>query len=192
MVGSFSVLGGALAAALSDHWPQRQIIVVSDGSTDDTLEVLARYRRFVDVVAVPAGGKALALNAGVAEARGEIVVFADARQVFAADALRELAAPFADPQVGAVTGELSYTIPDRRLNTDGDNGGTVPSWTGGLSLQYSLPYLQSQVQDFGLPEFFNRLIPLAGPPRPVLATHGAAARCSAEVSTLVGREDPSG
>src|ERR1700690_1076486 len=60
----------------------------------------------------------------------------------------------------AVTGELSYTIPDRRLNTDGDNGGTVPSWTGGLSVQYSLPYLQSQVQDFGLPEFFNRLVPL--------------------------------
>ena len=55
---------------------------------------------------VPPGGKALALNAGVAHARFDIVVFADARQVFAHDALRQLVAPFADPPVGAVTGEL--------------------------------------------------------------------------------------
>ena len=61
--------------------------------------VLARYRGVGrDVVAVPAGGKALALNAGVARARFDIVVFADARQVFAPDALRELVAPFADPR----------------------------------------------------------------------------------------------
>jgi hypothetical protein len=65
-----------------------------------------------------------------------------------------LARPF------AVTGELSYTIPDRRLNSDFSNGGSVPTWNGGLSLQYSLPYLQSQVTDFGLPEVVNRLIPL--------------------------------
>lgn len=60
----------------------------------------------------------------------------------------------------AITGELSYTIPDRRLNTTGDNGGTVPSWNAGLSLQYSIPYLQSQVKDLGLPDFIGRLIPL--------------------------------
>ncbi len=100
----------------------RQIIVVSDGSTDDTLAVLARYpsRDLVDVVAVPPGGKALALNAGIERARHEIIVFADARQVFAADALRELVAPFADPQVGAVTGELRLDAesPCRRSNRD--------------------------------------------------------------------------
>jgi poly-beta-1,6-N-acetyl-D-glucosamine synthase len=99
---------------------QRQIIVVSDGSTDDTLDVLARYRRFVDVLAVPPGGKALALNAGVAQARFDIVVFADARQVFAPDALRELVAPFADSGVGAVTGELRLDAesPCRRSDRD--------------------------------------------------------------------------
>jgi len=101
----------------------RQIIVVSDGSTDDTLDVLARYRRFVDVVTVPPGGKALALNAGIEQARHEILVFADARQVFAADALRELAAPFADPRVGAVTGELRLDAesPCRRSDRDRRN-----------------------------------------------------------------------
>ena len=95
----------------------RQIIVVSDGSTDDTLEVLARYRAPIDIVSVEAGGKAAALNAGVARAQHEIIVFADARQVFAADALVELTAPFRDPRVGAVTGELLLDCesPGRRL-----------------------------------------------------------------------------
>ena len=99
---------------------RRQIVVVSDGSTDDTLGALARYRGVVDVVAVPPGGKALALNAGVVVARHEILVYADARQVFSPDALRELVAPFADPQVGAVTGELLLDAesPCRRSGRD--------------------------------------------------------------------------
>jgi biofilm PGA synthesis N-glycosyltransferase PgaC len=117
-----SRLPARLDNLLSLDYPaaQRQIIVVSDGSTDDTLGVLARYRRLVDVLAVPPGGKALALNAGVAQARFDIIVFADARQVFAPDALRELVAPFADSGVGAVTGELRLDAesPCRRSDRD--------------------------------------------------------------------------
>jgi hypothetical protein len=60
----------------------------------------------------------------------------------------------------AVTGELSYLIPDRPVNTANTNGGTPRSLTGGLSLQYSLPYLQSQVKDYGFPAFINQLVPL--------------------------------
>lgn len=106
---------------------RRQIIAVSDGSTDDTRDVLARYGRLVETVTMPPGGKALSLNAGVARARHEIVVFADARQVFAADALRELVAPFADPSVGAVTGELlldceSALFSNRRATADRRHG----------------------------------------------------------------------
>jgi cellulose synthase/poly-beta-1,6-N-acetylglucosamine synthase-like glycosyltransferase len=99
---------------------RRQIIVVSDGSTDDTLDVLARYRPVVEAVAVPPGGKALALNAGVARAKFDVVVFADARQVFAPDALRELVAPFCDGTVGGVTGELLLDAesPCRRRGDD--------------------------------------------------------------------------
>lgn len=60
----------------------------------------------------------------------------------------------------AVTGELSYVVPDRKLNSDGSNNGSVTAWNGGLSLQYSLPYLQSQVKDYDLPDVIGRLIPL--------------------------------
>ena len=116
--------------SLSFPSSQRQIIVVSDGSSDNTLEVLARYRGFVDVIPVPAGGKALALNAGVAHARFDIVVFADARQVFAHDALRQLVAPFADRRVGAVTGELRLDAesPCRRSGHDRRHVGRRAAW----------------------------------------------------------------
>ncbi len=60
----------------------------------------------------------------------------------------------------AVTGELSYSIPDRRLNSTEDNNGQPFFWAGGLSLQYSIPYLQSEVKHFALPDFVGRLIPL--------------------------------
>ncbi len=83
-----------------------QIIVVSDGSTDATPEVLAKYAGRVEAIPLPRGGKAVALNAGVARARHDVLVFADARQVYAPDALRHLVANFADPRVGGVSGEL--------------------------------------------------------------------------------------
>ena len=135
---------------------RRQIVVVSDGSTDDTLRVLADYADIVDVVDAPLGGKAAALNAGVARATGEILVFADARQMFAPDAVRALVAPFVDPAIGGVTGALLLDCEasevagrrggaerrrrpdDRRANqrgasrrtTDGDRRGSVASTIG--------------------------------------------------------------
>lgn len=84
----------------------REIIVVSDGSTDDPAAALAPFADRVRLMERLAGGKPAALNAGVASATGEIVVFADARQRFAPDALRQLVANFDDPSVGGVTGEL--------------------------------------------------------------------------------------
>jgi biofilm PGA synthesis N-glycosyltransferase PgaC len=85
---------------------RRQIIVVSDGSTDDTLDVLSRYGGVVTALAAPPGGKAAALNLGVAHSTGEILIFADARQMFAPEALGALVAPLVDPAIGGVTGEL--------------------------------------------------------------------------------------
>ena len=83
-----------------------EVIVVSDGSSDGTLDVLSRHGDLVQALAAPAIGKAAALNLAVAQASGDVLVFADARQMFAPDALRALVAPLADPAVGGVTGEL--------------------------------------------------------------------------------------
>jgi cellulose synthase/poly-beta-1,6-N-acetylglucosamine synthase-like glycosyltransferase len=103
-----SRLTGRLDNLLSLDYPadSRQIIIVSDGSTDNSLDVVARYGSMAESVALPSGGKARALNAGVGRARHPLLVFADARQAFAPDALRALVAPFSDPEVGAVSGEL--------------------------------------------------------------------------------------
>jgi len=85
---------------------RRELIVVSNGSTDGTREVLTDYADRVQAVEIPAGGKARALNVGVSIAAGDILIFADARQQFSADALVELAANFSDSEVGGATGEL--------------------------------------------------------------------------------------
>jgi cellulose synthase/poly-beta-1,6-N-acetylglucosamine synthase-like glycosyltransferase len=118
-------LGPRLENLRSLDYPpaRRQIVVVSDGSTDDTADVVGRYASSAELVVVARGGKALALNAGVERARFDIIVFADARQTFAADALRRLVAPFSDPAVGGVTGELlldceSALFANRRLTAD--------------------------------------------------------------------------
>jgi biofilm PGA synthesis N-glycosyltransferase PgaC len=84
----------------------REIIIVSDGSTDGTPEALAAFGDAVRLIQVPAGGKPLALNAGVAAATGEILIFGDARQRFSPDTLVALVSNFEDPVVGGVTGEL--------------------------------------------------------------------------------------
>src|SRR3954463_164139 len=89
--------------ALDSPADRLEIIVVDDGSTDDTLDVLFQHRDVLHVVASPALGKASALNLGAARATGEALVFADARQMFSPDALRALIEPLADPSIGGVT-----------------------------------------------------------------------------------------
>ena len=84
-----------------------QIIVVSDGSTDGTADLLSAAREnILPVILESPAGKAGALNRGVGCANGEILVFLDARQTVDLNAIRELVSCFADPEVGAVSGEL--------------------------------------------------------------------------------------
>jgi cellulose synthase/poly-beta-1,6-N-acetylglucosamine synthase-like glycosyltransferase len=84
-----------------------KVIVVSDGSTDGTADAAAIGDPRVQVLALPENrGKAVALNAAMQIATTELVVFTDARQAFAPMALRRLVAGFADPNVGAISGEL--------------------------------------------------------------------------------------
>ncbi len=64
----------------------------------------------------------------------------------------------------ALTGTLGLQMPDKGLKVDSDasplNNGDSKQWQGGVSLQYSLRYLQAQVKDLGLPNVINRMTPL--------------------------------
>ena len=103
-----------LEALLALNYPRRlvQILVVSDGSTDATDRIVESFAgRGVELVRVPHAGKASALNEAMAHASGEILFFTDVRQKFHPDALAHLVANFADPSVGAVSGELRIPNP---------------------------------------------------------------------------------
>ena len=85
-----------------------EVLVIDDGSTDDTAALVRLHSsRCVRLVVLPERqGKSAALSRGAAEARGEILVLGDVRQTWAPDALELLLENFADPNVGAVSGDL--------------------------------------------------------------------------------------
>jgi poly-beta-1,6-N-acetyl-D-glucosamine synthase len=104
---------------LSSDYPadRLQIIVASDGSSDGTATALASHADRIELLMLPPSGKASALNAAVERARHPILVFADARQRFAPDAISRLVRHFRNPEIGAVSGELML---DASASTIGD------------------------------------------------------------------------
>jgi cellulose synthase/poly-beta-1,6-N-acetylglucosamine synthase-like glycosyltransferase len=106
-----------------------EIIIVSDGSTDATARIVRAYAERVGsgtgkpgivLIEAPRGGKAASLNVGIARAAGEILFFTDVRQAMDPASLRHLAANFADPTVGAVTGEMHLRRGDSGEQADMD------------------------------------------------------------------------
>jgi cellulose synthase/poly-beta-1,6-N-acetylglucosamine synthase-like glycosyltransferase len=84
-----------------------EVLVISDGSEDATEQAAREFPlENLRVFAIPRGGKALALNKGMEHSTGEILFFTDVRQTLAPDSLWNLVACFADPSVGAASGEL--------------------------------------------------------------------------------------
>ncbi len=112
-----AVLERKLKNLLELDYPKElnEIIVISDGSTDTTDEILnyhAADRRVRIILNPESRGKAACLNDAIDAARGEIIVFTDARQKIEASALRLLAQQFADSLVGCASGELMLGDPD--------------------------------------------------------------------------------
>lgn len=98
-----------------------QIIVVSDGSTDATDSLVREYAdRGVQLISAPHRGKAAAINLAIEHATGETLFFTDVRQPLDRMALRHLVANFADPTVGAVTGEMRLRRPEDGEQADMD------------------------------------------------------------------------
>ena len=101
------VIVASVRRILASAWTKLDVMVLDDGSTDGTSRVVAdafadeprvRLRSFEN------GGKARALNRGLTEAKGEIIVALDADTLFPPDTIPALVRWFADPKVGAVAG----------------------------------------------------------------------------------------
>ena len=103
-------IGAKLESILKLEYPAElvEILVVSDGSTDATESIVRQFagRRKIRLLAVPRRGKASALNTALEQAGGEILFFTDVRQQLSPPSLANLVDCFADPTVGAASGEL--------------------------------------------------------------------------------------
>ncbi len=105
-----------------DYPPEKlEVIIISDGSTDRTDEIVSSCgdSRVRLLRQEPRAGKTSALNLAVPQAAGEIIVFSDANSIYASDALRQLVANFADPEVGYVSGRMVYANPEGTVIGDG-------------------------------------------------------------------------
>ncbi|WP_044367748.1 bifunctional polysaccharide deacetylase/glycosyltransferase family 2 protein [Streptomyces natalensis] len=148
-----ATIASCVRALLDGGCPDIDVVVVDDGSTDDTA---AAARTVTDprvrVVTQPNRGKPAALNAGIAHAAHEVILMVDADTTIAPGAVARLAASLADPSVGAVAGNTK--VANRK--------GLLPLWQ---HLEY--------VMSFGLE---RRLFDLAGASPTVPGAIGAFRR----------------
>lgn len=118
-------LGQAIDSALAQDYPRErfEVVVVDDGSTDDSREVAGRYGDRIRLVTQANGGQAAAFNAGVAAAKGEAVCFLDSDDYWDPGKLSAVAGRFSDPSVGVVQHYL------RDVGPGGASlGNPLPDW----------------------------------------------------------------
>jgi cellulose synthase/poly-beta-1,6-N-acetylglucosamine synthase-like glycosyltransferase/peptidoglycan/xylan/chitin deacetylase (PgdA/CDA1 family) len=97
----------AVRSLAGGDYPEIEVVVVDDGSTDGTALLVERLALpNVRVIRVPNGGKANALNTGIALAKHNLIVTVDGDTIFEPDSIRMLVQPFASPAVGAVAGNV--------------------------------------------------------------------------------------
>ncbi|HLI66984.1 MAG TPA: glycosyltransferase [Caulobacteraceae bacterium] len=101
------VIAASVGRILESNWSRLEVIILDDGSTDGTAAEVEKHfagEPRVRLIRFPNGGKAMALNRGLDQVRGEIVVALDADTLFPPATIGRLARWFADPKVGAVAG----------------------------------------------------------------------------------------
>jgi len=95
-----------IESLLNTKYPKKEIIVIDDGSTDRTLEIARKYKDQIKVLHKENGGKASALNHGLAFAKGDIVTIVDADTILGRSALMNIAKGFTNENIAAVAGNI--------------------------------------------------------------------------------------
>lgn len=100
------VIAHCIDSILASDYPEYEVILVDDGSSDNTLEEMQRYEMNSRVIVVTTknGGKASALNMGLSLAKGEVIFFVDADGIFVPDTISKMLSGFSSEDVGAVCG----------------------------------------------------------------------------------------
>ena len=101
------VIARTIRQVLASDYPNLEVIVLDDGSTDGTFNMVREQfgtERRVRLFTLVNGGKASALNYGLQEAQGDVVIALDADTLFEPDAIGKLVRWFSDPKIGAVAG----------------------------------------------------------------------------------------
>lgn len=113
-----ALLGDAIESALSQSYPHVEVVVVDDGSTDDSRRVIERFGTRIVPVLKANGGQGSAFNAALAASRGEILCFLDSDDVFTPDKVERVVELFErHPEVLWVKNGLAVT--DGRLRPVG-------------------------------------------------------------------------
>jgi len=155
-------LGEAVTSALSVDWPDREVIVVDDGSTDDSRAVLAGFGNRITVIAQENSGPRVACNRGFAASSGDVVIFLDSDDVLEPTIAREVARVWR-PGVSKVQVQMS------RMDRDGNPGGSPFPAYRSTPTPDQIRYWMTETSAYPTPpgsgnvyarEFLSRLFPL--------------------------------
>ncbi|MEU4778097.1 bifunctional polysaccharide deacetylase/glycosyltransferase family 2 protein [Micromonospora sp. NPDC023633] len=109
-------IAATVRSLMASDYPALEVIVVDDGSSDDTAGIVERLGlRGVRVIRQANAGKPAALNTGVRAARANLLVLVDGDTVFQPDTVHRLVQGFADPTVGAISGNTKVANRRRLL-----------------------------------------------------------------------------
>lgn len=145
------VLEAAVDGLMAMDYPRFEVLVVDDGSTDDTYAEALRLAGVygpsrLRVITQPNGGKASALNTGIANARGELILCMDGDSRLEPQTLKQAVKHFSDPSVGAVAGDVKVV---NRLNL--------------LTKLQALEYIEGLSLVRTAHAFFRRVMVIPGP-----------------------------
>lgn len=103
------VIRRTLDSIIAANYPNKEIILIDDGSTDHTLDIAYTYKNQIKILHKKNGGKATALNYGLTFAKGDIVVIVDADTIIEKNSLKHIVKNFEDENVGAVAGNIKIS-----------------------------------------------------------------------------------